>query len=183
MMRVLAVCTANHCRSPLMEFVLREAARERGLDWSVSSAGTRAVNGVPMHEYAARALIRNGYSIGNWASQALNPALIAHSDLILAASEEHRQVIVSTVPSALPRTFLLREFARLARAAEASASVELTGESLVVAARAARSYVAPVGPNEDDLTDPMGHRKRVFDRTLTEVQQAVAAIMTGFGRG
>jgi len=39
---VLFVCTANHCRSPIAEHLLRRELASRDLDWSVASAGTRA---------------------------------------------------------------------------------------------------------------------------------------------
>jgi len=39
-MNVLMVCLGNICRSPLAEGVLRDKIEQRGLDWSVDSAGT-----------------------------------------------------------------------------------------------------------------------------------------------
>lgn len=37
---VLIVCLGNICRSPIGEAVLKHAAKERGLDITVDSAGT-----------------------------------------------------------------------------------------------------------------------------------------------
>ncbi len=39
-MRVLMVCLGNICRSPLAEGILKHKTRQRGLDWTVDSAGT-----------------------------------------------------------------------------------------------------------------------------------------------
>ncbi len=39
-MKILMVCLGNICRSPLAEGILKEKIKERGLDWTVDSAGT-----------------------------------------------------------------------------------------------------------------------------------------------
>jgi protein-tyrosine phosphatase len=39
-MKVLMVCLGNICRSPLAEGILRSKVHERGLDWTIDSAGT-----------------------------------------------------------------------------------------------------------------------------------------------
>ncbi|KAA2240610.1 low molecular weight phosphotyrosine protein phosphatase [Chitinophaga agrisoli] len=39
-MKVLMVCLGNICRSPLAEGVLRHLAQEKGLNWTIDSAGT-----------------------------------------------------------------------------------------------------------------------------------------------
>ena len=51
--RVLLVCTANQCRSPMAQFVLQRAVDRLGLDWEIGSAGTRARNGAAMADAAA----------------------------------------------------------------------------------------------------------------------------------
>lgn len=45
---ILLVCTGNICRSPFMEYTLRDSLDRAGVnDFVVSSAGTRAVVGAP----------------------------------------------------------------------------------------------------------------------------------------
>lgn len=39
-MKFLMVCLGNICRSPLAEGLLKQKAKEQGLDWEVDSAGT-----------------------------------------------------------------------------------------------------------------------------------------------
>ena len=41
-MKILMVCLGNICRSPLAEWILRQKAKESGLDWECDSAGTGA---------------------------------------------------------------------------------------------------------------------------------------------
>ena len=40
--RVLLVCHANVCRSPMAEAVLAHRVRSAGLDWAITSAGSHA---------------------------------------------------------------------------------------------------------------------------------------------
>lgn len=39
-MKILMVCLGNICRSPLAHGIMENIVREKGLDWSVDSAGT-----------------------------------------------------------------------------------------------------------------------------------------------
>lgn len=39
-MKILFVCLGNICRSPTADGIMRHLIRERGLDWTVDSAGT-----------------------------------------------------------------------------------------------------------------------------------------------
>ncbi len=40
MLKILFVCHGNICRSPMAEFVLKDMAAKRGLDWEIASAAT-----------------------------------------------------------------------------------------------------------------------------------------------
>ncbi|MDR1766960.1 MAG: low molecular weight phosphotyrosine protein phosphatase, partial [Propionibacteriaceae bacterium] len=51
--QVLTICHGNICRSPAAQYLLREALDER---YAVSSAGTAAVVGWPVHETIAALL-------------------------------------------------------------------------------------------------------------------------------
>lgn len=41
-MKILMVCLGNICRSPLAEGIMKQKASEKGLDWTIDSAGTGA---------------------------------------------------------------------------------------------------------------------------------------------
>jgi len=84
---------------------------------------------------------------------------IGSADLVLTAERTHRSIVVQQAPTALGKTFCLREFARL------MASVECDGmpsdpvalaRAAVVAARDSRGLIPPVPPSEDDIADPKG---------------------------
>lgn len=111
---ILTVCTANICRSPLMELLLRKE-----LDTSVyevGSAGIRGFRNTPMDPEAAEQARRFGANPRSFRSRPISEGMINVSGLILTATREHRSSVLSLSPMALRRTFTLLEFAQLATA-------------------------------------------------------------------
>jgi len=165
--RVLMVCTANYCRSPIAEQLLAAATRVRfgtGNAWAVESAGTDAWVSRGIHEFSAQVLEERGVFVSGHRSREISVSMIGDADLILTASRQHRSAVVRLAPAAIGRTFTMLQFARLAGAVEpimAAHSDEL-GRQLLVEAKAARSRLQPVRPEEDDLPDPMGHPLQAF---------------------
>lgn len=115
-LRILMVCTGNICRSPLAERLLAARLADAGVSAEVSSAGTGAMVGDPMTPETA-ALVRPLGGIERpHAARQLDSSMIRDADLILTATRQHRAAVVSLMPTAVPRTFTLLEFARLAAA-------------------------------------------------------------------
>lgn len=180
--RVLFVCTANHCRSPIAEQLLaHEAAALFGNAeaWQVSSAGTNIPGPWPLHELAAAALSQRLPVVAEHHSVGLTPAAISTADLILTASRRHRSIVVSTVPAAVGRTFTILQFARLCAKVEpiTGADPGALGRELVAAAKLARSSLQPVPGGEDDLPDPMGRGLPEFTVCADQLQEAIARIL------
>jgi protein-tyrosine phosphatase len=175
---VLTVCTGNVHRSVLAEHVLAAEVDRRGLPWRVASAGTIAAPGRPLDLRTEKVLRRAGIPVADgWTTHRLTPAGLAAADVVLAAAEEHRRAIAELDPSALPRVYLLRQFARLASAVADTGEVVASGPELVAAAGAARSRLQPVPPGADDIADPVGRPNRVLRACLRDVQAAVATIV------
>jgi len=173
---VLFVCHANQCRSPMAE---RLAARHfHGTGVRTASAGTHAYDGAPLHPNAARVLDELGADTEGFSSRPLTASLLAAADLVLTATREHRAACVTLLPEALPRTFTLRQFARMATAGTIAGGVSDNGwlNARLEAARAARSRLQPVDPREDDLADPVRLPLDAFRRCAAEIQDALRAI-------
>ena len=84
--RVLVICTANHCRSPIGEQLLAHDARERFGDrngWLIESAGTNIPGRWPLHPYAATVLGERLPAVAEHESIQMSPALIRRADLDL----------------------------------------------------------------------------------------------------
>lgn len=176
--RVLIVCSANHCRSPLAEFFLRAAIRESTQGWSIASAGTQARDGVPMHELATELLAERGIDSDWWSSQRLTGSLVATADLVLTAELSHRSEVVTLDPRALRKTFTLLQFARLSEQVEPVPALggRPRGPELLARATAARSELQPNPRELDEIGDPMGQGMHAFQDCAATITAAIAEI-------
>ncbi|MDQ6609761.1 MAG: low molecular weight phosphotyrosine protein phosphatase [Bacteroidota bacterium] len=63
-MKILMVCLGNICRSPLAEGILKQRAREAGLNWVIESAGTNGYHvGEAPHHLSQKVAKLNGIDI------------------------------------------------------------------------------------------------------------------------
>jgi protein-tyrosine phosphatase len=108
---ILAVCTANICRSPMIELLLRQ--RLDADQFTIGSAGVYGWNRAPVDSMVTLELARFGVSAAGFQSRALTDEAIEQADLILAATREHRAHILGRSPDALRKTYTLLEFAAL----------------------------------------------------------------------
>ncbi|MFC5675963.1 hypothetical protein [Aeromicrobium endophyticum] len=162
---VLAVCTANICRSPVMEILLRERLdRQR---FEVASAGVRGWDRQPMDPMAAAELLRLGHGSDTFRSHPIDSYLVDSADLILTATREHRSDVLETNPRALRRTFTLLEFAALSGLVEAG-----DPQSLVSRAAQRRS----LAPADVDVSDPYRRGPDVHRATADQIDAAVATV-------
>jgi protein-tyrosine phosphatase len=96
--RVLVVCLANQCRSPMAEFLLARKLEAAGASRSieVDSAGIEATPGLPATRASRRAVQRRygeDFLAGHRAGL-LTPALLAHSDLVLVMTRGQKALLV-----------------------------------------------------------------------------------------
>lgn len=182
---VLLVCTANLCRSPLAERLLR-----RGLDaavpgssaaLTVASAGVRAVDGSAMAADAAVVLRRRGADDRGFASRRLGPQTLADPALVLTAERWHRRAVVEAHPRLLRRSFTLLEFARLLASAGRLAPAEGPLRERLVAladvAAARRGSGSAIEPGLDDLADPVGGRLVDFEQCADRIEEALGVLI------
>ncbi|MFD1720183.1 low molecular weight phosphatase family protein [Amnibacterium endophyticum] len=109
--RLLVVCTANVCRSPLAQRVL---GLRLGGGVAVSSAGVRALSGSPMCAVSALEL-PDGADPTHAARQVEGDDVRA-ADLVVAMEREQRGALVREAPGTQASVFTLREAAALAGA-------------------------------------------------------------------
>lgn len=191
---VLAVCTGNVCRSPLVEQLLRTGLDQRP-EVVVSSAGTGALVGHPMTDQAqALALEFGGRDPHTHRARALTLQQLDNADLVIALSREHRAAIVGMLPRASRRVFTLRELARLLtdlpavdlEAVNAREPSDIVGRltQLVEVAASRRGFVEPPAlPDDDDVVDPYRQSDEVYRHSAEQLVPAVEAILAQFSRG
>jgi protein-tyrosine phosphatase len=162
---ILTVCTANICRSPLIELLL--TARLDTPRFEVASAGVLGFSEKPMDTMSAMEALRLGLDPFAFRSRALTPELLGMASLILTATRDHRAEVLEMNPQALRRTFSLTEFAQLVDAVE--------GENIAELVRAASSRRGVV-QHAPDLPDPYGRSPDVHRKTATMIEGAVDVI-------
>lgn len=112
MAKILIVCTANVCRSPVAEAILRDRLSKRGLNgWYVKSAGTWASAGQPASHYSIEVLAEQGLDISGHISRTVDDQLLEESDLILCMELGHVEALKTEFPQYASRTYLLSEMA------------------------------------------------------------------------
>jgi protein-tyrosine phosphatase len=169
--RVLLVCEGNICRSPAAEILLRNGlGAEAGV--TVGSAGLAARVGEPVDEPVRRLLATRGFH-ADVAARQLVPDLARSADVVLTMTGAQRAAVVSLVPAVVRRTFVLREFAALARLAGPLAATDPAGRmaALVEGAGRARALRGPTA--DDDVPDPYRRGDGAHEHALGLVTEAV----------
>lgn len=113
MKTILIVCTANICRSPMAEAILRHRIAELGLagEVSVRSAGVWATHGTEASPSGVAVLAKKGIPQSQHRSQPVTMALLDQVDIILVMEEAHRRSLFHQAPHHLGKVFLLTEMA------------------------------------------------------------------------
>jgi protein-tyrosine phosphatase len=172
------VCTGNVYRSPFAECLLRHRLFEHRQVIHVSSAGTRAVAGMPMAAAVTSFLAGRGVQPYGTGSRRLTREMIENADLVLGAATEHREAAVRLSPvRALSRAFTFREFARLVRSEDAAGVVDPAARLMtLVRGAAARRGVVSTRTGDVDVEDPLGAPQPQVHECLVQIEEIVERI-------
>ena len=196
-MRVLVVCTANVCRSPLAAAILRRRWDAAGLPAEVSSAGVRAMTGAPVCVMSQEVL---GAPLAG-AAREITPDLVREADLVLTMEREQRSSVVRLLPGSQARVFTLREAAALLDGL-LERDTRLDGlRGLAPAMHALRGVVVPPADPQprrrwwqrpvepaDSITIPDGHgldpaqHRAALDRVDAAAERVATAVLVLSGR-
>lgn len=173
---VLAVCTANICRSPMMEIVLRDRLDPERFE--IASAGVQGKTGLPMDAMSEMELMRWGLSGSSFRSHPVDSYLLQSADLVVTASTSHRSRLLEDDPQALRRTFTLREFAALCSTGTGAGADDLSPRELVADAAARRQELK----GSLDIEDPYRRAPRVHRATADQILEASDVIAQRLNR-
>lgn len=158
------LCTANICRSPMAEALLRRQLSGLGIVASVRSGGMLDGGEPPRPEVIA-AMAGYGLDVASHRSHQVTAGDIGHADLTLAMARENLRHAVVVAPAAWPRAFTLRELVRRG----GQVGHRPPGESLadwLGRAHDGRMRAALLGDSpDDDVADPAGGPQRGYDET------------------
>jgi len=176
---VLFVCTANRCRSPLGEALLRAQLQARTPDVvvDVSSAGVSAVAGTTATSPTIDAAAALRVDLSAHRSVRLDAAQVRAANLVIGMERRHVQEAVLLDPSAFTRSFTLKELVRRGRA------VGRRGYREPVAAwtsrvSAGRRPIDLLGSSrDDDIDDPTTNPKVAHQSTALEIDDLVGTVV------
>jgi protein-tyrosine phosphatase len=163
--RVLVVCTANQCRSPMAAALLRQ----RLPTLQVASAGSLP-GGRPASGGSVRAMAARGIALDDHVSRTIDRDAIAGADLILCMARAHLRDVVVAVPTALPRTFTLRE---LVRRGEAVGTADTLDAWLTMVGHGRRTSDLLGDDPNDDIADPIGGPDSEYERTAVQLEDLI----------
>lgn len=108
---VLIICTANICRSPMAEVLLRREIAQAGVpgEWRIGSAGTWAENGIAASEHGITVMAERGLDTGRHRSRMVTEKLLADADLVLTMTSGHAEALRAEFPEYAEKIYLLSE--------------------------------------------------------------------------
>jgi protein-tyrosine-phosphatase len=110
---VLLVCTANRCRSPMAEALLRHLFVQEGLggEYRIESAGTWATDGEPATAFAQETMRERGLDISAHRSRGVTQDLLARQALVLVMETGHLESLQAEFPDLADRFRMLTALA------------------------------------------------------------------------
>jgi protein-tyrosine-phosphatase len=145
---VTCVCTANVCRSPMAEALLRHAlaAEEEPLrSLEVTSAGVAAWDGDAPSANSVRALKKVGLDVTPHLSKRLTSEILQNSVIVLAMTQSHLRLIRQSFPDSQTPVVLMRG---------------LMGE-----------------PRDAEIPDPYGLDLATYEATRDAIVEAIPAVI------
>jgi protein-tyrosine-phosphatase len=167
--KLLAVCTANICRSPAIEAAVRSIALSRDVDIKVFSGGVRTSGGRAADPETVAAARKQGFDLSTHVSQPITPELIDAADLVVCAELEHLVQVLGHRPDVLPKSYLLLEFVDMVSIRhygdDVTTWLDRTGRR-----RTAESVLATA--NRYNLSDPYKRGKKKQEATISTIADA-----------
>lgn len=99
-MKVLMVCLGNICRSPLAEGVMQHLVKQKGLNWSVDSAGTGGYHiGSKPDSRSIKVARDHGIDISNQAARKFSVDDFENFDHIIVMDHQNYEDIIALAKS------------------------------------------------------------------------------------
>jgi protein-tyrosine-phosphatase len=111
---LLLICTANQCRSPLAEVLLRRALTAAGMtDWSVSSAGTWAEDGRAADTRTQAVAAEWDLDLSRHRARRVDGPMLAEADLVLCMERGQLEALRLEWPTQATKVHLFSELGGL----------------------------------------------------------------------
>jgi len=178
--RILLVCTANVCRSPMAEAILAGLLIRRGIVAEVVSAGLLEA-GRPMAPEALQAVAGDNPAISGHVSRTLTAEEVSEADLVLGMTREHVREVVVLVPDAWGCTFTLKELVRRGAVHGRRGAHQSLRSWLADVSRDRQRSDLLGAAAVDDVADPMGGTPARFAETAAELRDLCRQLVNLLG--
>lgn len=108
--RVLAVCTANICRSPMAEVLLEAEGRRQGRPIEARSGGVLGLIGRPADPKSVKAVAELGLDLSGHRSSGITDEVVAWADYIVVMELRHQMELHRRFPQSEGKVLLLGPF-------------------------------------------------------------------------
>ena len=112
MRRILFVCTANRCRSPMAERLFKKILQSQGQSigaWQVTSAGVWTKDGILPDNKLIVTMDAFAIDISDHRSRMLDQTIIEDQDLVLVMEYHHHEALCFEFPDQSDMIFLVSE--------------------------------------------------------------------------
>lgn len=162
-LRILVVCTANVCRSPMAAHFLTAAAAEAGLEVEVTSSGF-LLGDQSASDEVLTVMRERGVDLSSHRSRLSTPAMVADADLVLTMERRHARDLVLMAPEHSRRIHTLGGAVELLEAAQTKG---LSPVERLAGIGEGRSTAALLGDGDDEVVDPYGRGRKENRSTAT----------------
>ncbi len=169
-LKILVVCTANVCRSPMAAHFLTAAAADAGLEVEVASSGFLLGDQTASDEVLA-VMGERGVDLSSHRSRLTTPAMVAEADVVLTMERRHARDLVLMAPGHSRRIHTVGGAVDLLEAADTTGKGP--AEKLTSIGEG-RSTAALLGVGEDEVADPYG-RGRKENRSAASHLESLSA--------
>lgn len=179
--RVLVICTANICRSPVAAQILRDRAREMGATVSVASAGFLEDGRSADPTMVAMAAGR-GIDVVDHHSRVVSEELVRAADLVVTMERRHARELVVMAPDVAHRVHTLLGLLQAVPFSTVSGPIDEWLRE-VAARREAADLMGDRGT--DHVPDPYSRSKRHYRACLDTLEPAItdlASVLAAFDR-
>lgn len=110
-MKIMFICTGNICRSAMAEGILKKIAKDKNLKIEVYSCGIYAQDGDYATYNAVESAKYYDVDISNHRATNIRNSKINEMDVILCATESHKQLVLHMYPKLTGKVYTMKEYA------------------------------------------------------------------------